>query len=60
MSGTDLAWVIFAGGTVCDPSRAAVKVFEDDLFTLDDQLTDTACATSMFSKDTSSHRENIF
>ena len=39
---TDLTWVIFAGGTVGDARGAAVQVFEDDLLSLDDQLTDAA------------------
>ncbi len=43
MDVTDLARVVFAGWTVCDPSRAAIKVLEDDFLTLDDQLTDAAC-----------------
>lgn len=60
MDVTDLAWVILAGGAVCDTGRAAVKVFEDDFLTLDDQLTDTACTVPIFSKDKSSHTETIF
>lgn len=48
MDLTDLAWVIFAGGTLCDTSRAAVKVFKDDFFTLDDQLADAACIVAGF------------
>ena len=48
---TDLAWLVFAGGTVCDTGRAAVQVFEDDLITLDDQLTDTACKVAISSKE---------
>ncbi len=43
---TDLAWVVFAGGTVCDPGRTAIEVLEDDFITLDDKLTDAACITA--------------
>lgn len=43
MEVTDLARVVFARGAVRDASRAAVEVFENDLLTLDNQLTDTAC-----------------
>lgn len=53
MDVTDLAWAIFAGGTVCDTSRAAVQVFEDHFITLDDQLTDTACTAATSNKDES-------
>lgn len=51
MDVTDLAWVVLAGGTVCNTSRAAVKVFKDDLFSLDDQLTNTACRVAISVKD---------
>lgn len=51
MDATDLAWVVFAGGTVCDTGRAAVKIFEDDFLSLDDQLTDTACIVTISNKD---------
>lgn len=47
---TDLAWVVFAGGTVCDTSRAAVKVFENHFITLDNQLVDAACTVVTSSK----------
>lgn len=47
---TDLAWVIFAGGTVCHPGRAAVEFFKDDFLSLDDQLTDTACVKNRKNK----------
>lgn len=50
MDDTDLAGVVFAGGTICHPSRATVKIFENDLFTLDDQLTDAACTGPTSSK----------
>ena len=46
LDAADLAWEVFACGTVCDSSGAAVQVFEDHLLTLDDQLTDTACNRS--------------
>lgn len=49
--------MISAGRTVCDTSRAAVKVFEDDLLTLDHQLTDTTCQATVLSKDESSQRK---
>lgn len=47
---TDLAWVVFAGGTGCDASRAAVKVFENNFITLDNQLADAACTAATSSK----------
>lgn len=50
LDAADLAWVVFARGTVCDSSRAVVQVFEDHLLTLDDQLTDTACAVAISNK----------
>lgn len=50
MDVTDLAWVVFAGGTVCDTSSAEVKVFEDHFLTLDDQLPDTACIVAISNK----------
>lgn len=56
----DLAWLIFTGGTVCDPSRAAIKVFKDDFVTLDDQLTDTTCTETIFIKDNVSCTENFY
>lgn len=43
MNWTDLTWLILAGRTVCNTSRAAVKVLEDDFFSLNDQLTNAAC-----------------
>jgi len=53
---TDLAWMFFAGGTVCDASRAAVEVFKDDFLSLDDQLTDATCIN--FSKNNTLQIEN--
>lgn len=46
MDATDLAGVIFTGGAVGDAGGAAVQVFEDDLLTLDDELTDTTCTAT--------------
>lgn len=52
MDVSDLAWVVFAGGAVCDTGRAAVEVFEDDFLPLDDQLTDTACMAAISNQKT--------
>lgn len=56
MDATDLAWVVFTGGAVCDTSSAAVKVFEDHFFTLDDQLPDTACRVAISNKNFTQRR----
>lgn len=44
---SDLARLILAGRTVCNTSRAAVKVLEDDFLSLNNQLTDAACKQSV-------------
>ena len=50
VDATDLARLVLAGGAVCDPSGAAVEVFEDDFIALDDQLTDAACRAAVSNK----------
>ncbi len=37
-----LTWAILAGGTIRNTGGTFIKVLENDLFTLDDQLLDTA------------------
>lgn len=56
MDVTDLAWEVFAGGTVCDTSGAAVEVFEDHFLALDDQLTDAACIAAISNRNFTQRR----